>query len=203
MSWLAFQIAKFRGDEQGLQRYSTPVAPLLKGKSVALIGNARSLSQGDFGSEIDTADLVIRINGAPLPSNRSHGSRTDWLAMSTPTARELIAQRNPSRILWMTRKRKRLPYWLASDVRFFLNPLEDVRKLRAQLASPPTTGLMVIDLLLRSDAQNISLYGFDFFASLSLSGRRDATQVPHDFGSEKKWVLDKMTQDPRLELQQV
>ena len=200
MNRLIFHIARLLRNEAKLQQLSSPVIPSLAGKSVALVGNARSLSKSEFGEQIDDADVVIRINSAPIPDPRSHGSRTDWIAMSTPTRRALIAERAPSRLLWMTRKRKRLPYWLARDSRFFLNPVAAVEKLRQDMGSAPTTGAMVIDLLLRSEAASIDLYGFDFFSSLSLSGRRTAEQVPHDFSAEQKWVEQQMSLDPRLTL---
>ena len=46
----------------------------------------------------------------------------------------------------------------------------------------------------------VSLYGFDFFASLSLSGSRTAAQVPHDFGGERSYVEALLAQDPRFRL---
>ncbi|WP_286789889.1 glycosyltransferase family 29 protein, partial [Thioclava sp. UBA3469] len=52
----------------------------LAGKSVALVGNARALAEGQAGAAIDAHDVVIRINRAPMPSAESHGTRTDWLA---------------------------------------------------------------------------------------------------------------------------
>ena len=59
---------------------------------------------------------------------------------------------------------------------------------------------MMIDLCLRSRLSRLDLFGFDFFASRSLSGRRTAEQVPHDFGSEARWVRALMDTDPRLHL---
>ncbi|MEJ6707606.1 MAG: hypothetical protein QNK92_02090 [Amylibacter sp.] len=59
---------------------------------------------------------------------------------------------------------------------------------------------MLIDLAARSDAQKINLFGFDFFASLSLSGRRTAAQVPHDFSAEKRFVTKLMQNDARVVL---
>ena len=59
---------------------------------------------------------------------------------------------------------------------------------------------MLIDLCLRSELASLTLYGFDFFASLSLSGRRNAAQVPHDFAAEGAWVADLLRQDHRLTL---
>jgi hypothetical protein len=62
---------------------------------VALVGNARSLAEQENGAEIDGAELVVRINGAPLPSPASHGTRTDWLAMSMAVDRATLARGRP------------------------------------------------------------------------------------------------------------
>lgn len=204
-SRFGFLWARLTGDESRLEQFSlTPDALQadLAGQTVALVGNAKSLSQGGFGPQIDAADIVIRLNGAPIPDIASHGTRTDWIALSTPITPEILRARNPSRMLWMTRKRKRLPFALASRPGFYLNRRADVEALRARIGGPPTTGLMVIDLLARSKAARIDLYGFDFFASLSLSGSRTAAQVPHDFGAEKAFVDDLLSRDTRFHLHQ-
>ena len=73
-----------------------------------------------------------------------------------------------------------------------------MRAFREALAAPPTTGAMMIDLCLRSGLARLDLYGFDFFASRSLSGSRSAEQVPHDFAAEAAWVEDRAARDPRL-----
>lgn len=59
---------------------------------------------------------------------------------------------------------------------------------------------MIIDLLSRSKARKIDLYGFDFFASLSLSGERQAEQVPHDFDRERVFIDALLASDPRVHL---
>ena len=69
-----------------------------------------------------------------------------------------------------------------------------------ELAAPPTTGAMLIELLARAPLASLTLYGFDFFASLSLSGRRTADQVPHDFTSEADWAAALMARDSRITL---
>ena len=201
---LSFLWAKLTGNETALERLSLPPKALmadLKGRTIALIGNAKSLSHGHFGPQIDAADIVIRLNAAPMPSSTSHGTKPDWIALSTPIPPDVLEARNPARILWMTRKRKRLPYALAARPGFYLNRRSDVMALRAKIDGPPTTGLMMIDLLSRSDAKKVTLYGFDFFASLSLSGSRTAAQVPHDFNAERSFVMALLARDPRFSLQ--
>jgi len=198
---LGFLIARTLRNETALQSLSVPQSDLLaalKDKHVALVGNARALAQTGHGKRIDNADLVIRINRAPMPAAASHGTRTDWLALATrlPDAdRDRIA---PARILWMSPKRKRLDWQTAISPGFYLHPLGDYQALRDQLGAPPTTGAMMIALITWSQMARLELFGFDFFASLSLSGRRTAEQVPHDFSQESAWVQELISSDRRI-----
>lgn len=201
MTALGFYLARLRRSEAALQSYSAPLD--LAGRHVALVGNARSLAEGRFGADIDAADLVIRMNGAPMPGPHSHGTRTDWLAISTPQPRRVMNARAPARILWMTPKRKRLPYGIARRPGFYLHPAQEGAALAKALGSSATTGALLIDLLARSDVAKIDLYGFDFFQSLSLSGSRSAADVPHDFEAEKAWVAALLERDERFALHQV
>ncbi|MEF9601550.1 glycosyltransferase family 29 protein, partial [Paracoccus sp. PXZ] len=161
-------------------------------------GNARALAETRHGAQIDAADLVIRINRAPMPSAESHGGRTDWLALAVRLSATDRARLAPARILWMSPKRKRLDWHTATSPGFYLHPLADYQALKARLGAPPTTGAMMIDLIARSEMARLELYGFDFFASLSLSGRRTADQVPHDFKGESEWARKLMLADGRI-----
>lgn len=203
MNRLGFLIARSLRQEAALQRLSLPASAALQlvaGKSVALVGNARSLAEGRHGAEIDAADVVIRINRAPMPSAASHGTRTDILALATSIPRTELERIQPGRIWWMSHKRKRLPWSVATSPGFHMPGLGLFNGLRASLGAPPTTGLMLIDWLSLSGAAQVSLYGFDFFASLSLSGSRTAAQVPHDFSNERAYVGALMARDPRFRL---
>lgn len=201
MTPLRFLLARTLRHETPLRALSVPQAELLaalRGKTVALVGNARSLAGASHGAAIDAHDLVIRINRAPMPSTASHGTRTDWLALATSLAAADRARLSPSRLLWLSPKRKRLPYWAATSPGFYLHPLPDHARLAARLGAAPTTGLMLIDLLARAPVASLTLYGFDFFASLSLSGRRTARQVPHDFAAEAAFVAALIARDSRI-----
>ncbi|MGJ8582650.1 MAG: glycosyltransferase family 29 protein [Marinosulfonomonas sp.] len=203
VSAVRFELAKVLRDEAWLSGLSVSLDALkgdLAGKRVALIGNSRALGQSSYGVQIDAADLVIRINRAPMPATQSHGTRTDWLALATTLPAADYSRVNPGRILWMSHKRKRLKRWIAERPGFYLHPLAEWSRLGQRLTGPPTTGAMMIDIVAKSDAASLDLYGFDFFASQSLSGSRTADQVPHDFGSEKGFVADLMAQDARVKL---
>lgn len=203
MTRLGFLLARTLRAEAPLAALSVPQSDLLTAladRHVALIGNARALARTRHGTAIDAADLVIRINRAPMPSAASHGTRTDWLALATRLGDADRARLDPARILWMSPKRKRLDWRSATSPGFYLHPQADHRALAARLGAPPTTGALMIDLCLRAPLASLTLYGFDFFASLSLSGRRTAAQVPHDFGAEGAWVRGLAASDPRLRL---
>ena len=202
MTPLRFYLARTLRDQAQMQSLSVPqdeILTELSGKNVALVGNARALAEGAQGREIDAADLVIRINRAPMPSPESHGTRTDWLGLATSLPAEDRARIAPRRILWMSPKRKRLDWETASSPGFYLHPLPDYEALKEQIGAPPTTGAMMIALLAASPLARLKLYGFDFFASLSLSGRRGAEDVPHDFNAEAAWVGALKEQDGRIE----
>ena len=83
---------------------------------------------------------------------------------------------------------------------FYLHPKTQWDAMAAILNAPPTTGAMLINLVAQSQASKIHLFGFDFFASMSLSGRRTAAQVPHDFAAEKRFVTALMETDDRVVL---
>lgn len=201
MNRWGFWAARLLRREAELATLSVPQHALLAGlaeKNVALVGNARALAGTGFGRDIDGHDIVIRINRAPMPDAKSHGTRTDWLALATGLGDADRRRIGPARYLWMSHKRKRLDWATASSTGFYLHPLADYHALYAGLGAQPTTGGMMIDLLLRSELRQLTLFGFDFFASLSLSGRRGVQDVPHDFNAEERFVAGLMAKDPRL-----
>jgi hypothetical protein len=203
MNNLLFTLRKGLQGEGFLKSFSCAPEQLhhdLHDKSIAIVGNARSLGARGFGPAIDEADIVIRMHAAPLVSPLSHGSKTDWLALAMPVPEKTICERSPERLLWMAKKRKRVRLRFAQRQGFYLHPVPEWDRMHDTLGAPPTTGIMLIDLVARSNAEKIDLYGFDFFASLSLSGRRNADQVPHDFAAEKAFVETLMDHDKRVTL---
>lgn len=202
MNRLGFWLARTLRQEAPLARMSVSQADLLAdlaGKRVALVGNARALADERHGTAIDAHDVVVRINRAPMPSPDSHGTRTDWLALAVRLSPAERTRINPARTLWMSPKRKRLDWATANGAGFYLHPQMDYQSLRSRMGATPTTGAMLIDLFSHSEMAGMTLFGFDFFASLSLSGRRTASQVPHDFGAEARFVADLMAKDLRIQ----
>ncbi|MEM5468507.1 MAG: glycosyltransferase family 29 protein [Sulfitobacter sp.] len=202
-SIVAFRVRKTLFGDTFLRKLSLDKSGLLEvaeGKSCAIVGNARSLSGTSFGAEIDTNDIVIRLNDAPLPSSGSHGEKTDWIAVAKRVSMRNLTSREPTLLLWMPTKRKRLTWTMVSFAKFYLNETSRNKFLAEKLGAPPTVGFMVIDLLKGTKAKSIRLYGFDFFASQSLSGNRTAEQVSHDFSAEREEIMEVIACDPRFVL---
>lgn len=174
---------------------------MLRGKSVAVVGNARSLLEKDFGPSIDAFDVVIRCNAAPIPNVRSHGQKTTAIATSIELEKQIMSEKGASHLLWMSPPRNALPGWMLKWPDFFLYPKENHRRLIERIGGGrPTTGLMVVDLLSCSPCRQVALYGFDFFKSQSLSSDRTREAAPHQFDAEEDYINELIRSDSRFSL---
>lgn len=167
----------------------------LDGKSVALIGNARALLETRQGAAIDKHDIVIRINRAPGLGTEAAGSKLTWIACADRTPHDVTPT-----VLWLGRKVRKIPYRLMVSGRLFI--YDHVRRdgLSGVLSARASTGIMGIELLLRSPVKSIDLYGFDFYASRSLSGDHTKDSTPHNYTEEEKWVFGRLAHEARLRL---
>ena len=171
------------------------------GKSVSVVGNARSLGRKRLGKDIDANDIVVRFNRAPIISRDLNGYRTDWLATSVPLEPEFIEALAVDRILWMSRRRHKMNMGVATARNLYLHPKQDVRRLAERAGvSRPSTGLMMIDLLAQLPCRSIELYGFDFYKSQSLSGHQSIDTTPHAFDREEIHVTDLIATDSRFKI---
>jgi hypothetical protein len=176
------------------------VYAILAGRTVALVGNATSLIGTDQGAAIDAHDIVVRFNAAPMPSVTSHGARTTIIATGIIVELELMQARAARYVFYLTPEPKYLPRWLAGSEDLFLCPAETQATLAREIGARPTTGMMMIDILRRSRCASVDLYGFDFFASASLSNVRPRRREPHDFAAERGIVMSLLERDGRFHL---
>lgn len=179
------------------------LARCVAGKSIAVVGNAQSLSSLSLGSEIDSCGIVIRLNAAPVHTTRSHGERTSWLASSIPLSPRRLKALEPERLIWMSPRRRALAFAVyAWRLPMSFYPCEWWHVLAARLGGArPSTGAMVIDLIVRMGGfSELRLFGFDFFQSASLSQRGLSSPPPHDFARERQHVLELLRAEPRIKL---
>lgn len=176
----------------------------LDGKTVALVGNAQSLSAKNLGAEIDAHDVVVRFNGAIIPHTRTHGTRTTWVATGIPFTSGTARSRGVEKVLWLPPNRKNLSAWMVrrKDADFYLHSTAAYERLAQEIGSQrPSSGAVMIDLVMSNPkVKHVSLFGFDFFASRSYSGEHTAQTTPHDFSKERAWVEALAARDPRLKI---
>ena len=167
-----------------------------KDRSIALVGNASSVWEGTFGSQIDQAEYVIRINQGAFISLRaeSTGTRTDALLMSLSgyawdkAWMYSRARLKAPTVVAMTPKART---FLGIDMKYLIPvyPAEWHAELHELLGARPSTGAMAIDLLRRTveSVDQISVYGFDFWGSpTTYTGIIKA--APHDPIAEEQFV---------------
>lgn len=169
----------------------------LSGKSVAIIGNANSIFNDALGAEIDTHDVVIRINYGYIKDPVAQGSKTTiWAGSVALNEREVQEHFAPAYAMWMTPKRRSLPDYSPTFRRkLYMHPLEIWEILQKELAplgdgqARPTTGAMVVNFVVKHcSPSRVRLYGFDFFKTKTFYEKRLPKNKPHDFHAEEVWV---------------
>ena len=129
-----------------------PILEYIKGKSVAIVGNAKSIFDKNFGSEIDDHDIIIRFNRGFITKPESQGTKTSILFMATP----LNIDEKASFKAWFYVNRSRNTtsgdYTISDTMR---------ARLKAWLGKQPSTGFMAIDICREAKVKSIDIYGFN------------------------------------------
>ena len=159
----------------------TAVLDYIKGKTVAIVGNAKSIFNHRYGEEIDAHDIVIRFNKGFIYDKLVQGERTDIVILAC-----------------LLREDERLGYhakYVINRSRSYQNPAnftisnEDRQRLRDMLGSQPSTGFMAIDLCRHAGAKSIDLYGFDFEATPTFYNPY-GYKTQHDYPKEEELVME-------------
>jgi hypothetical protein len=159
----------------------------LDGKTVAIVGNATSLLDHAFGAMIDSHDVVVRMNRGTPVNPAAQGAKFDvWCFSVMKTHAETLQRATPAFSVWMSPK-CREDYDGSIDVSFY--PLQFWQDLHHRLTARPSVGAMTIDLVSRSSARTVSVFGFDF--------KRSGTFYdpglhigPHNYAAESRYILD-------------
>lgn len=193
----------------------------IRGKRVALVGNAASLLSTQYGSEIDDHDVVIRINTPAifydaLTPRHSHGTRIHVWAFWDYFRYKTSDHRNkPQRLLDtffdsdrynilnlnMTNKKNEGFVW--NDDEFFF----DVKQRCLQETGNPSAGLVLLYLLNECDPAVVNVYGFDFKRTPTFSNftydvdeNRFDNFFRHDYAFEETYARQKFFTQERFNL---
>lgn len=170
----------------------------LRDKSVAVVGNAASLFDRQYGLEIDSHDVVIRLNRAAIVTEKAHsilthGSKTTvWIVWRYNEYEQIQRLTNIQLVLqvvhWDTPQARLNEAVLQIDKQIFDSLTE---KLDGAL---PSTGLTAIEFALRHSPRQVTCYGFDWkktptFTDISreVDARINKDNQLHNFEKERQY----------------
>lgn len=153
----------------------------ITGKTIAIVGNAKSIFDKKNGKRIDNHDFVIRFNKGFITRTESQGTKTSLLLLACELTPEQIMSYKPK--------------FVCNRSRHYNNPTmytirnEQRALMKLRLGSQPSTGFMAIDICLYFGAKSIDLYGFDFEATPTFYNP-EGYKTQHDYNKEEDIVRD-------------
>lgn len=171
---------------------------VFEGKTVAVVGNAMYLFEKSYGSEIDSHDVVVRINKAAMlyikkDARNSHGTRTDvWAFWNTSEYKSLFGKMPSNIKKFHAGHQGRTPSNLHLVDFVYPEELYKPLKKKAGKHSNPTTGLIVLDYISTCNPKLVSVYGFDWKATPTFTDpeMKRERACPHDYQTEKEYCMN-------------
>lgn len=177
-------------------------------KSVALIGNAMSLFDQNYGPEIDEHDVVVRLNRAAMlytnfDAAATHGTKTDvWMFWAVAEYREQIKTAK-CKIMHMAhvgrshKTQRKVDFYYPIDMR-------DKIKKQAGKHANPSTGMMALDYIYNSNPKSIDIYGFDWKKTPTFTDPDliNEQRCFHDFPAEQLFCEKTYLKDSKVRLRQ-
>ena len=168
------------------------MSKLIEGQTVAVVGNAKSLLETNYGTAIEAHDVIIRLNKGFVTKPSSQGTRTDMVGLTPELSEdETIERFQPETFLMLIPKIRHYRLFGAAAVRGslfyrFRYWLAD----RNLIGRRPSSGFMAISWLIRlGSAQSVTLYGFDFGATPTYYNPV-GYKTPLNYDREREIVLD-------------
>lgn len=155
------------------------IRPYIKGKRVAIVGNAKSIFDKRNGKAIDEHETVIRFNKGFIHNPDAQGNNTTIVFLACNlTHYELQGYRAR---FWINRSNN---YYNPTGLKISNG---DRKILATMLGAQPSTGFMAIDVCLRFGAERIDLYGFDFEKTPTFYNP-DGYVTQHKYSEEEKII---------------
>lgn len=151
----------------------------IKGKRVAIVGNAKSLFSKRQGQEIDDHDFIIRFNKGFLYEPDKQGHKTTLLMMACTMLPEEVEGFHAKYVVNRSRFYHNQGYTLRDNERM---------RMAEELGAQPSTGFIAIDICLHFEAKSVDLYGFDWECSPTFYNPANY-KTQHKYLKEKEIVL--------------
>lgn len=131
-----------------------------------MIGNGHMILDRDDGEEIESYDVIVRMNGGSPKGKEKHvGTRTDILGITVPPKMPVyLKEFNPTYTIWLCLNLgTKIPESIQDHV-YSLEYSIHYWPLCHRLGnSCPSTGMQLLDMLVRNtNFKNIKLFGYDF-----------------------------------------
>lgn len=159
-----------------------PILNDIKGKNVAIVGNAKSLFDKNDGDKIDRFDFVIRFNKGFINEPEKQGTKTDMLMLACELSKVDVLSYKARYVVNRSKS-------YINELAQYTISNKDRRKLKERLNAQPSTGFMAIDLCLTAGASSITLFGFDFEKTLTFYNP-EGYQTAHDYNAEESIVME-------------
>ena len=175
-------IGKDKSDMDNFPQFESiqTVLDYIKGKNVAIVGNAKSIFDHKFGSDIDKADIVIRFNKGFILNKESQGTKTDILMLACDLDNESVDSYNAKIVISRSNK-----YQNKHD---YILDSKDREVLRNKIyINTPTTGFIATDICMTANAKSITLYGFDFEKTPTFYNPQ-GYKTPHHYRKEEELI---------------
>ena len=179
---------------------------LFENKSIAVVGNARSLYQSKFGRHIDNNDIVCRFNlGINHDSYKTHGSKTDWIVYNNENwAKSVDLFSLDTNANWMQVYQnprdfsKSLPNPIYIMPSFILQKIQDYGNFSNDLR--PSIGLVFLYFLTFVNPKQVNIYGFDWkkthtFYNYTRKRKKDERKKGHDWAKEELFFTEKILKE--------
>lgn len=156
-----------------------------EGKTVSIVGNAESLLRQTYGKEIDSAEVVVRINrgGYRFPEFPTQmGSKLDVWCMQNVRQNKAFVTRSKAYKMQMDTIDVSSQF---IDLVDLVYEKEMCRELSSHLSKKPSTGLRVLDYVYNSNPKEVYVYGFDWKKTYSWHEKRIC--VAHNFNEEREY----------------
>lgn len=167
-----------------MNRYGYPelaeLEPLIRGKRVAIVGNAASIFDKQLGDDINNHDFVIRFNRGYISRPECQGTKTDLLILACPVLECEAKSYKPKYIA------NRSKSYRNSFADFTINSVERAN-IKNIIGSQPSSGFMAINICLYFKAGHIDLYGFAGNSQPTFY-REDGFETQHNYDYEQGMI---------------